>query len=166
MLVGIFLGMHVTFVIEKLKTFIIDLYRFLDIILLNLISFLFVLKGIRISVWKTKNINIGGKGLRNVSYANISDQVKFIDPIKFFQESPSELAPSMEHLERENIRKSLTNFLETYPKFKYRFSTLSFRKKEMDAGLFIEWKRCDPIRNDKRMRRSKFRTRAKCKLFL
>ena len=73
---------------------------------------------------------MGGKGLTNMSYANISDQVKFIDTIKFYQESLSELASSIKPLEHENIRKSITSFLETYPKFKFKFSSLSMEQKK------------------------------------
>ena len=50
----------------------------------NLFSlyFLFVVKGIRICVGRTKKLNIGGTNLTNVQYPNIGSQVKFIDTIK------------------------------------------------------------------------------------
>ena len=44
----------------------------------------FLIKGIRLSVWETKDINIGGSGLANNNFANIESQVKFIDTIKYF----------------------------------------------------------------------------------
>ena len=46
--------------------------------------FEFLIKGIRISVWETKDINIGRTGLTNINFASISSQVKFIDTIKYF----------------------------------------------------------------------------------
>ena len=75
-------------------------------------GFFFVLKRIRLSVWRTKDLNMGGKSMRNMSYASIAHQVKFLDTIKFYQESLHALAASMEPTEHENIRKSITGFVE------------------------------------------------------
>ena len=36
-------------------------------------DFFFFLKGIRLSVWKTTNLAIGGSNLTNINYANIGD---------------------------------------------------------------------------------------------
>ena len=68
---------------------------------------------------------MGGKSIRNISHVSIADQVKFIDMIKFYQVSLHELAPSMEPIEQENMRKFLIHFLETYPKFKVKCGFLS-----------------------------------------
>ena len=46
----------------------------------------FLLKNIRLSVWRTKDINIGGKNLTDINYANI-DNFKFIDTVKYYQTS-------------------------------------------------------------------------------
>ena len=73
-------------------------------------DFFFIVKGLRICVWKTKNLNMGGKGTTNLNYANMGDQVKFIDTIKFYQEPLSTLAASMEPNEKENIRRSMIYF--------------------------------------------------------
>ena len=42
----------------------------------------FLVKGIRLSVWKTKDISIGGNNVTNVNFANIGDQVKFVETLK------------------------------------------------------------------------------------
>ena len=57
----------------------------------NLFSFyfFFVLKGIKLCVWRTKQLNIGGTNLTNVQYAYIGNQVKFIDTVKYYQHSLS-----------------------------------------------------------------------------
>ena len=47
-------------------------------------NILFLIKGIRLSVWGTKDINVGGSGLTNVNFPNIGSKVKFIDAMKFF----------------------------------------------------------------------------------
>ena len=44
-------------------------------------DFFFVMKGIRLCVWRTKQLHIGGTNLTNVQYANIGSQVKFIDTV-------------------------------------------------------------------------------------
>ena len=93
-------------------------------------DFFFVLKGLRLPVWKTKDLNIGGKGIRNISYANIADQIKFIDTITFYQESLDKLANSMEPIEQENIRKSLINFLESNQRLKLKWSISNVEEKQ------------------------------------
>ena len=44
---------------------------------------IFLLKTIRLSTWRTKDINIGGKNLTDLNYASI-DKFKFINTIKYY----------------------------------------------------------------------------------
>ena len=44
-------------------------------------DFFFLLKVVRFGMWKTTNLNVGGSNLSRISFANISDQVKFVDTI-------------------------------------------------------------------------------------
>ena len=74
-------------------------------------DFFFVVKGFRLCVWRTKNLSIGGTNLTNVNYANIGEQVKFIDTIKFNQQSLEKLAESMTEEQEEKIRRSSQKFL-------------------------------------------------------
>ena len=74
-------------------------------------DFFLFLKGIRPSVWETSEISIGGKNLTNVNFTIIRNQVKFIDTVKYFQQSLASLADSMTDDERKNVRKSCRNFL-------------------------------------------------------
>ena len=69
----------------------------------NLFSFdfIFVVKGIRLCVRKTKQFNIGETNLTNVQYANIGNQVKFIDTIKYYQQSLSALAKNVKEWKRK-----------------------------------------------------------------
>ena len=69
----------------------------------NLFSFdfFFVVKGIRLCVWCTKQLNIGGTNLTNVQYANIGSQVKFIDTFKYYNQSILSLAKSADENEKE-----------------------------------------------------------------
>ena len=54
----------------------------------NLLSFdfFFVVEGIKLCVWRTKQLNTGGTNLTNMQYHNIGNQVKFIDTIKYYQQ--------------------------------------------------------------------------------
>ena len=44
----------------------------------------FLLRGIRVSVWGTKDLNTGGNVLTNINFAKLSFQVKFIDTMKYY----------------------------------------------------------------------------------
>ena len=39
----------------------------------------FLLKGIQLSVWGMKDLNIRGSGLTNINFASLGSQVKFIN---------------------------------------------------------------------------------------
>ena len=71
----------------------------------NLFSFdfFFVVKGIRLYVWPTKQLNIGGAHLKNVQHANFGSQVKFLDTIKYYNQSLLLLAKSADENEKTNI---------------------------------------------------------------
>ena len=75
-------------------------------------DFFFIVKGIRLCVWRTKQLNIGGNNLTNVQNANIGCQVKFIDTIKYYQQSLSFLAKNANETEKINIRQSCRKFIE------------------------------------------------------
>ena len=78
-----------------IPVFVHNMFRF---------DFFFFLKGVRPSVWKMTNISIGGKNATDITFAMISNQVKFIDTVKQFQQSLASLAESMTDQERENVR--------------------------------------------------------------
>ena len=67
----------------------------------NLFSydFFFVAKGIRLCVSRMRSLNIAGTNLTNVQYANIGNQVKYIDTIKYDQQSLSSLASNTDETE-------------------------------------------------------------------
>ena len=73
-------------------------------------DFLF-LKGIRPSIWETSGINIGGSNPTNVNFVLIKNQMRFIDTVKYFQQSLGSLADSMTDTERENVKKICRRFL-------------------------------------------------------
>ena len=71
---------------------------------------IFLLKTIRLSTWRTKDINIGGKNLTDLNYASI-DKFKFIDTIKYYQSSLEKLSETLSEKEKENISKLTVQFL-------------------------------------------------------
>ena len=91
--------------------------------------FVFV-KGIRLCVWLTKQLNLGGNNLTNVQYANIGSQIKFTDTIKYYQQSLSSLAKSANENKKTNIRNSCQRFIETNPTYSSIFNSLSDESKK------------------------------------
>ena len=96
---------------------------------LSSFDFSFVVKGIRLCVWHTKQLNIGGNNLTNVQYSSIGSQVKFIDTIKYYQQSLSSLAKNTNAIEKANIRHNCKKFIEENPTYSPVFLSLSDENK-------------------------------------
>ena len=71
---------------SKISVITHNLFRF---------DFFFLLKRIHASVWRTKDIPIGGKNATNINYVDIENQVMFIHTIKYFQQSLGALASNL-----------------------------------------------------------------------
>ena len=69
------------------------------------------MKGLRASVCETNEIFIGEKNPTDVNFAIVQNQVRFIDTVKYYQQSLASLADSMTDIERENVRKNCRRFL-------------------------------------------------------
>ena len=65
--------------------------------------------------------------MTSVNYANISDQVKFIDTVKYFQQSLSTLANSMNDEEKKGVRAECENFIKKAPKLNEKFFAYAMR---------------------------------------
>ena len=52
-------------------------------------DFFFLVKGLRAAVWKTRDIVTEEKNPTVVNFANIRNQVRFLDTVKHFQQSPA-----------------------------------------------------------------------------
>ena len=74
-------------------------------------TFFLFLKGIRPSVWETTDISTGGKNATDVNFAIFENQVRFINTVKYFQQSLGSLADSMTDTERDNVRNICKKFL-------------------------------------------------------
>lgn len=73
-------------------------------------DFFFFMQGFRPTVWETTDINIGAKNASNVNFAAIGNQVRFIDTIKYFQQSLANLASSMNDVEKQSIRDTFARY--------------------------------------------------------
>ena len=69
-----------------------------------------LIKGIRLSVWATKDVNIGGTGLTNIDFASITNQVKFIDAMKYFLTSLGQLVSTLDDVKKKHIEKLTLQF--------------------------------------------------------
>ena len=77
---------------------------------------IFLLKSVRLSVWRTKDINIGGKNLTDLNYAS-TDKFKFIDTMKYYQSSLGKLSETLTEKEKDNITKLTVQFLVNHDYF-------------------------------------------------
>ena len=66
----------------------------ISVIANNLFHFdsFFYMKDMRVGTWRTRDISIGGKNFTDINFANIRNQVAFIDTTKYFQQSLAVLA--------------------------------------------------------------------------
>ena len=99
----------------------------------------FLLKGIRVSVWDTKDINIGGSGLTTINFANIGE-VKFIDTMKYFLTSLGRLAATLDPVERERVEKLTIQFLTTHNYFSKVWKELSDNQKKILLEIIVNGK--------------------------
>ena len=60
---------------------------------------------------ETTDINIGGKNPTDINFAIVQNQVRFIDTVKYYQQSLASLASSMTDIENENLRTNCRRFL-------------------------------------------------------
>ena len=83
------------------------------------------MKGLRAGVWRTRDIKIRGKNSTNINFANIGNQIMFLNTIKYFQQSLGSLAASMTDNEKLAIRRECEKFIKKDPKFALKFNLCS-----------------------------------------
>ena len=112
----------------------------------NLFSFdfFFFIKGIRLCVWRTKQLNISGTNLINAQYANIGDQAKFINIMKYYQQSLSSLAKNASEIEKKNVRASCLKFIEKNETYSAIFNFLPDNDKNWILDYLCGSKRVIP----------------------
>ena len=67
------------------------------------------------------NLNIRRKNPTDINFANIDNQVRFLDTIKYFQQSLRALVNSLTDNEKSAISKEREKFLKNDPKLAHKF---------------------------------------------
>ena len=102
-------------------------------------DFYFLIKNLRLSVFRTKDVNIGGNNLTDINYASI-DNFKFIDSIKYYQTSLGQLSETTDKNEKDKIRKLAIQFLETHDYFSSVWRNLTFEQREKILEIIVSGK--------------------------
>ena len=99
----------------------------------------FLLKGIRLSVWRTDDINIGGNNMVDINYAQI-DNFKFIDSIKYYQTSLGKLSETMSFDEKSRVAKLAEQFIATHSYFSGVWSEMPFSERKKIIDIVVSGK--------------------------
>ena len=108
----------------------------------------FLIKGIRFSVWGTKDVSIGGTGLTNINFASISTQVKFIDTMKYFLTSLGQLASTLDEVEKKRVEKLTIQFLKQHSYFSQVLEKVKTNEEKGDFRHNCKWERCNTLRDN------------------
>ena len=100
---------------------------------------IFFIKAIILSVWRTKDINIGGKNLTDLNYASI-DNFKFIDTMKYYQTSLGQLSETLSDKEKENVAKLTVQFLTDHDYFSTIWKNLTNNHKNKIIEIIMSGK--------------------------
>ena len=79
------------------------------------------MRGLRAGVWRIKDINMGGQNPTDISFANIGNQILFLDTIKYFQQSLGGLANSLTVQEKSAISRECEKFIKNDPKLSKKY---------------------------------------------
>ena len=99
----------------------------------------FLLKGIRLSVWRTDDINIGGNNMVDINYAQI-DNFKFIDSIKYYQTSLGKLSETMSDEEKSRVAKLTEQFIATHSYFSGVWNEMHFSQRKKIIDIVVSGK--------------------------
>ena len=99
----------------------------------------FLLKLIRLSVWETKDINMGAANLTNINYLTIGN-VKFIVTMKYYLTSLGKLASTMTEKEKNNAKLLVKQFLMQHQFSSKTWLTLSQSQKTELIKIIVSGK--------------------------
>ena len=103
----------------------------------------FLIKGTRLSVWKTKGINIDRTGLTNINVASI-DNIKFIDTMKYNQTSLGKLASMLTDIEKNRVEVLIKQFLMQHRYFSKIWLMLTEKQKNQVLKIIVSEKTVIP----------------------
>ena len=76
-----------------------------------------------------KNLNIGGTGLTRINFGNTNNTQKFIDTLKYYQQSLSQLTKTATEEEKEAINKLAVQYIANHNYFDTVWEKLDVCKK-------------------------------------
>ena len=100
---------------------------------------IFLLKSVRLSVWRTNDIHTGGKNLTDLNYASI-DKFKFIDTMKYYQSSLGKLSETLTNKGKDNITKLTVQFLINHNYVSIVCDQMSLDQKNMVIEIIVSGK--------------------------
>ena len=80
--------------------------------------------------WCSKQLNIGGTNLTHANYGNISNEIKLINSLKFYQQGLGELSSTLTADEKIAVKKLPEKFLNGHYYFSTVWPFLSLKKKD------------------------------------
>ena len=86
-------------------------------------------KHLRAGVWRTRDLSIGGKNPTDISFANIGNQILFLDTIKYFQRSFGALANSLIDQEKSAVSIECKKFIKNDQKLTKKYLTCTEEQK-------------------------------------
>ena len=97
----------------------------------NLMKFdaFYIVKGFRGPIWKSKDISMGGSNITNLNFMSI-ENVKFIDSMKYFQQSLANLTSTITEGEKESVQKVTRKYIENHHYFKNVWFYLSLQQQK------------------------------------
>ena len=104
----------------------------------------YMVKGFRASVCETSSLNMGGTTLTNMNYANIANQVKIIDTIKYYQTSLANISNTATFNEKVNIENTVIKFIEKHSYFSKNWFKLNQETKNKIVSIISKGKGAIP----------------------
>ena len=98
----------------------------------NLMKFdaFYVIKGFRAPAWKTKNITMAGNNITNLNFMSIGSEVKFIDSLKYYQQSLANLTATLTTEEKNAVRDLTIQFITSHDYFANIWKFLAQHQKD------------------------------------
>ena len=100
----------------------------------------FLLQGFRATAWNTKDIDIGGTNLINTNFANIYNETKFIDTLKYYQKSLGQLAATLSVDEKFAVKEAAEQFIRSHDYFSEVCKYLGPPQKEKILNIVADGK--------------------------
>ena len=100
----------------------------------------YFIKGYIASTWCSKELNIRGPNLTQISFSNIAGEIKFIDNLKHYQKRLAELTSTFSDKEKISVKKSTEQFFNQHDYFPKVWPYLNSKKKDKILDIVSDGK--------------------------